>query len=221
MNTFTNKHRKNSIKNSLSLYGIIGSDKVNVPLLDAAEEALRGGITMLQLREKTLPIEEFIWEGRALKSLCVKYGVPLIINDNVEVAKEVGADGIHLGIGDADINAARRILGQNTIIGASAHNIREAVEAERKGADYLGVGAAFGSGSKDNAVSLSGLQIYQEISSRVSIPIVAIGGITSANLMKLRGLGISGIALISAIFGTANIEAETARFAQLVKEFLD
>lgn len=221
MNTFTNKHRKNSIKNSLSLYGIIGSDNVNVPLLDAAEEALRGGITMLQLREKTLPIEEFIWEGRALKSLCVKYGVPLIINDNVEVAKEVGADGIHLGAGDADINAARRILGQNAIIGASAHNIREAVEAERKGADYLGVGAAFGSGSKDNAVSLSGLQIYQEISSRVSIPIVAIGGITSANLMKLRGLGISGIALISAIFGTANIEAETVRFAQLVKEFLD
>lgn len=221
MNTFTNKHRKNSIKNSLSLYGIIGSDNVNVPLLDAAEEALRGGITMLQLREKTLPIEEFIWEGRALKSLCVKYGVPLIINDNVEVAKEVGADGIHLGAGDADINAARRILGQNAIIGASAHNIREAVEAERKGADYLGVGAAFGSGSKDNAVSLSGLQIYQEISSRVSIPIVAIGGITSANLMKLKGLGISGIALISAIFGTANIEAETVRFAQLVKEFLD
>lgn len=221
MNTFTNKHRKNSIKNSLSLYGIIGSDNVNVPLLDAAEEALRGGITMLQLREKTLPIEEFIWEGRALKSLCVKYGVPLIINDNVEVAKEVGADGIHLGVGDADINAARRILGQNAIIGASAHNIREAVEAERKGADYLGVGAAFGSGSKDNAASLSGLQIYQEISSRVSIPIVAIGGITSANLMKLKGLGISGIALISAIFGTANIEAETVRFAQLVKEFLD
>ncbi len=221
MNTFTNKHRKNSIKNSLSLYGIIGSDNVNVPLLDAAEEALRGGITMLQLREKTLPIEEFIWEVRALKSLCVKYGVPLIINDNVEVAKEVGADGIHLGVGDADINAARRILGQNAIIGASAHNIREAVEAERKGADYLGVGAAFGSGSKDNAASLSGLQIYQEISSRVSIPIVAIGGITSANLMKLKGLGISGIALISAIFGTANIEAETVRFAQLVKEFLD
>ncbi|MDD7512106.1 MAG: thiamine phosphate synthase [Peptostreptococcaceae bacterium] len=221
MNTFTNKHRKNSIKNSLSLYGIIGSDNVNVPLLDAAEEALRGGITMLQLREKTLPIEEFIWEGRALKSLCVKYGVPLIINDNVEVAKEVGADGIHLGAGDADINAARRILGQNAIIGASAHNIREAVEAERKGADYLGVGAAFGSGSKDNAVSLSGLQIYQEISSRVSIPIVAIGGITSANLMKLKGLGISGIALISAIFVTANIEAETVRFAQLVKKFLD
>lgn len=221
MNTFTNKHRKNSIKNSLILYGIIGSDNVNVSLLDAAEEALRGGITMLQLREKTLPIEEFIWEGRALKPLCVKYGVPLIINDNVEVAKEVGADGIHLGAGDADINAARRILGQNAIIGASAHNIREAVEAERKGADYLGVGAAFGSGSKDNAVSLSGLQIYQEISSRVSIPIVAIGGITSANLMKLRGLGISGIALISAIFGTANIEAETVRFAQLVKEFLD
>lgn len=221
MNTFTNKHRKNSIKNSLSLYGIIGSDNVNVQLLDAAEEALRGGITMLQLREKTLPIEEFIWEGRALKSLCVKYGVPLIINDNAEVAKEVGAEGIHLGIGDPDINAARRILGQNAIIGASAHNIREAVEAERKGADYLGVGAAFGSGSKDNAVSLSGLQIYQEISSRVSIPIVAIGGITSANLMKLRGLGISGIALISAIFGTENIEAETARFAQLMKEFLD
>ncbi|SFD99696.1 thiamine-phosphate pyrophosphorylase [Peptostreptococcaceae bacterium pGA-8] len=221
MNTFTNEHRKNSIKNSLRLYGIIGSDNVNVPLLDAAEEALRGGITMLQLREKTLPIEECIWEGRALKSLCVRYGVPLIINDNVEVAKEVGADGIHLGVGDPDINAARRILGQNAIIGASAHNIREAVEAERKGADYLGVGAAFGSGSKGNAVSLSGLQIYQEISSRVSIPIVAIGGITSANLMKLRGLGISGIALISAIFGTENIEVETARFAQLVKEFLD
>lgn len=168
------------------------------------EEVLKGGATMVQLREKDLDRAALLQEAVSLTGLCHRYGVPLLVDDDAAVAKEAGADGVHVGTGDMAIGEARRILGPDGIVGATAHNREEALFAEKAGADYLGCGAAFGSATKKEAKPMT-RETYADITSHVRIPVTAIGGIDADNVKRLRGLGLSGIAVISGIFAQEDI----------------
>lgn len=175
-------------------------------LVYAVEEVLAGGATMLQLREKHLEHRDFLAQAQELLPLCRKYHVPLIINDDVQVALESGADGVHVGQSDMAVQAARSILGPDKIIGASAHNASEALAAVAAGADYLGCGAVFGSTTKADAGLLS-LNTLREIRAAARVPIVAIGGINRQNIARLAGSGVDGVALISALFAAPDKRA--------------
>lgn len=175
-------------------------------LVYAVEEVLAGGATMLQLREKHLEHRDFLAQAQELLPLCRKYHVPLIINDDVQVALESGADGVHVGQSDMAVQAARSILGPDKIIGASAHNASEALAAVAAGADYLGCGAVFGSTTKADAGLLS-LNTLREIRAAVRVPIVAIGGINRQNIARLASSGVDGVALISALFAAPDKRA--------------
>lgn len=177
---------------------------------EAVEEALRAGVTLLQLREKELGMEELLAEGEKVKALCRKYKVPFLVDDNVEAAKILGADGVHLGQEDEAIQKARAVLGQEAIIGISAHNLEEALEAQAQGADYLGVGALYPTGSKKDASVLAPGR-FQEIIQAVQIPVVGIGGIHEAQLDQVMDQGAAGCAMISAILGTEDITAAVVR----------
>ena len=189
-------------------------------LEEAVEAALRGGVTILQLREKQAPHEELVKTAMRLKPLCRRYGVPLIINDDVEAALEADADGVHVGQEDMAVAEARRILGPEKIIGASAHNREEALEAQRQGADYLGSGAVFGSSSKKDATTLSREELTA-VCRAVSIPVAAIGGITEENCLELAGTGVSGIAVVSALFAAADKEEAAARLRALAEKIAE
>lgn len=196
------------LKKSLLLYAVTDRRwlKENQSLSDAVKEAVNGGATMIQLREKNMSDDELKKEALLIKDSC---NVPLIIDNNIEVCKAVGADGVHVGQNDMPVKEARKILGPDYIIGATAHNVSEAVQAEKDGADYLGVGAAFGSSTKNDAKKIVSLEEYKKITQAVSIPVVAIGGINETNIMKLKGLGLSGVAVVSAIFAKDDIEKAT------------
>ena len=177
---------------------------------EAVEEALRAGVTLLQLREKEQGMEELLAEGEKVKALCRKYKVPFLVDDNVEAAKILGADGVHLGQEDEAIQKARAVLGQEAIIGISAHNLEEALEAQAQGADYLGVGALYPTGSKKDASVLAPGR-FQEIIQAVQIPVVGIGGIHEAQLDQVMDQGAAGCAMISAILGAEDITAAVVR----------
>lgn len=201
-------------KGMLLLYAVTDRGFVGrQTLYEQIEEALRGGVTMVQLREKKLPEAEFIAEAAEVKKLCEKYHVPLIINDNVEVAIRSGADGVHVGIEDMEVSEIRKRVPVDFIIGATAKTVEQAQKAERDGADYLGVGAVFPSPTKKNAIRITTEQL-KAITGAVSIPAVAIGGITAENVEEIRGGGMSGIAVVSAIFGAEDI----FRAAEKLKE---
>ena len=174
-------------------------------LSEQIEDALRGGVTLVQLREKNLAKEEFVAEAKAVLALCRQYGVPLIINDRLDVALESGADGVHVGIEDAPVSEIRRQAGPDFIIGATAKTVAQAQAAEAAGADYLGVGAVFPSPTKQNAIRITAEEL-RAICASVSIPCVAIGGISRENLPALAGGGMDGFALVSAIFSQPDIE---------------
>ena len=178
-------------------------------LYEQIEDALIGGATIVQLREKNLCEDEFVAEAIQIKELCHRYQVPLIINDNVEVALKSGADGVHVGIEDMPVSKIRQKTGQDFIIGATAKTVEQAVAAERDGANYLGVGAVFPSPTKKNAIRITNEQL-KEICLSVTIPAVAIGGITFENMDELIGGGMDGIAVVSAIFAAENIKKATA-----------
>lgn len=186
------------------------------PLAAAVEEALQGGVTCLQLREKDLPGQDFLSEAREIQALASRYEVPLIINDNVEVALACGADGVHVGQEDMAAADARRRIGDSRILGVSAQTVAEAVRAEADGADYLGVGAVFPSPSKPEAPIVS-CETLRTICKAVSIPVIAIGGITGDNMALLQGSGIVGFALISEIFAAADIAAAAAALRENAK----
>ena len=193
-------------KEDLLLYGITDRywlDGRN--LADDVELALKGGTTMLQLREKDLDEENFYKEAVEIKSLCERYKIPFIINDNVQLAVKVGADGVHVGQNDMVAQDVRALIGPDKILGVSTQTVEEAILAEKMGADYLGVGAVFPTGSKDDCWVLSH-ELCCDICSAVKIPVVAIGGITKDNIKMLKGLGFAGISVISAIFAQKNIE---------------
>ncbi len=197
-------------KENLCLYAVTDRAWIQGTTLAAqVKEALAGGITMLQLREKSLSREEFRREALEIKALCHDYGVPFLINDDVDLAREVDADGVHVGQGDMPVSRARQLLGPEKIIGVSARTVEQAKAAEAAGADYLGVGAVFATGTKADAMPLS-REMLRAITTSVSLPVVAIGGITRDNLMSLRGSGVAGVALVSAIFGQPSVE-EAAR----------
>ena len=174
-------------------------------LYEQVEDALKGGVTIVQLREKDLDEKNFLQEAKQLVTLCHSYNVPLIINDNVQIALESGADGVHVGIEDASVAQIREQVPEDFIIGATAKTIAQAQAAERAGADYLGVGAVFSSPTKQTAIRITNDQL-KDICSSVSIPAVAIGGISLSNVDELAGGGMNGIAVVSAIFGAEDIE---------------
>ena len=174
-------------------------------LTEQVEDALRGGITCLQLREKNLGPTEFLKEGREIKSLCERFAVPFIINDNVEVALACHADGIHVGQEDLPVKQVRALVGSDMLIGVSVQTVEQAKEAEAGGADYLGVGAVFPTATKSDADAVS-YETLKQICKATSLPVVAIGGITANNLLQLSGSGIAGVALVSAIFAQKKIE---------------
>ena len=203
---------------NLLLYAVGGADGKESFFTDL-ESALKGGITCFQLREKHLSKAEFINEARIVKRLCEKYSVPLIINDDVEVALESGADGVHIGQDDGDVAEVRKIAGSRLIIGVSAHNVEEALAAEKAGADYLGCGAVFGSTTKSN-VHVLPLETLKNITAAVKIPIVAIGGINETNMMQLSGTGINGVAVISAIFGAADVKSKCQELKRLSEKIV-
>ena len=201
-------------KDDLLLYAI--TDRGNLDkkvFFEKIEEALQGGVTILQLREKELDEDSFINEAIEVKNICRKHGVPLIINDNVNVALKSGADGVHVGIEDMPIDEIRRTVPDSFIIGATCKTVEQAQSAERLGADYMGVGAVFPSPTKKNAVRITREQL-KEICASVSIPAVAIGGISLENIDELKDGGMSGIAVVSAVFSADDIQ----KAASLLKE---
>ena len=186
-------------------------------LMEQVEDALKGGATCVQLREKELDDETFLQEAMEMKALCEKYHVPFFVNDNVEIAVKCKADGIHVGQSDMKAQNVRAIIGEDKILGVSAQTVEQALLAEKEGADYLGVGAVFPTGSKLDAEDVS-YDTLKEICSAVSIPVVAIGGISAENVLKLKNSGISGIAVISAIFAADDIEASTEKLKKLTEK---
>lgn len=186
-------------------------------LYEQVELALQGGATFIQLREKTLDRPAFVQEARELKALCARYGVPFVINDEVSIAMEVDADGVHVGQSDMEAGDVRARLGEGKIIGVSAQTVEQAILAQQRGADYLGVGAVFPTGSKDDADDVSH-ETLKAICEAVDIPVIAIGGIGAHNVAQLRGTGICGIAVISAIFGQKDIRSATAELKRRTAE---
>lgn len=207
-------------KKQLILYAITDRSWLNgEPLTAAVEKALKGGVTLLQLREKNISEADFIKSAQEIKQICKEHGVPLIINDNVNVALAVDADGVHLGQGDMPISKARQILGENKIIGITAKTVEQAKNAEKNGADYLGSGAVFGTSTKSDAKKME-LEMLKEITSAVKIPVVAIGGITSENVTQLKNTGISGAAVVSGVFAEDDIEAASRQLLNKIKQIV-
>lgn len=189
-------------------------------LYDQVKKALDGGATFVQLREKNLDREVFLAEVKEIQKLCKEYGVPFVVNDEVSIAKDIDADGVHVGQSDMEAMDVRKILGPDKIIGVSAQTVEQAIIAEKHGADYLGVGAVFTTGSKDDADDVSH-ETLKAICEAVSIPVIAIGGITKDNVAELAGSGICGVAVISAIFGQKDIQKATEELKFSVENMLD
>lgn len=185
-------------------------------LADQVEEALKGGVTFVQLREKDLDEERFLEEAKEIKELCRRYQVPFVINDNVGIAQAVDADGVHVGQSDMEAGDVRARLGQDKIIGVSAQTVEQALLAESRGADYLGVGAVFATGSKADASEMDH-ETVKAICQAVHIPVIAIGGITRENVGALAGTGVCGAAVISAIFAQEDVEEETRKLKEAVR----
>lgn len=205
------------LRKDLLLYGVTDRRWLQGNTLYAqVEEALKGGATFIQLREKNRPKKEIIQEAKALKALCSRYRVPLVINDDVEVALESGADGVHVGQKDMEVDEARKKLGPDKIIGVSARTVEQAVRAEKQGADYLGAGAVFSTGTKEDTQELS-RETLKEICAAVRIPVVAIGGINADNVESLSGTGICGVAVVSAIFAQKDIQNAVKSLRKLVE----
>lgn len=208
-------------KENMLLYAITDRKWLNGrTLASQVEEVLKNGVTFLQLREKNLPYDELVKEAVQIKKIAAKYKVPFVINDNIYAALEAGADGVHIGQGDASYKEARKLLGDNKIIGMTAHNLNEALDAQNAGADYIGAGAVFTTSTKQDTIPMS-FNTLKEITDNISIPVVAIGGINHENIKKLKGLGINGVAVISALFAQENISAATASMLNSSKEIVN
>lgn len=188
-------------------------------LYSQVEQAIKGGAGFIQLREKELEESKFLEEAKEIKKLCSRYKVPFVINDNVDIAIAMDADGVHVGQSDMETGYVREKLGPDKIIGVSAQTVEQAILAQERGADYLGVGAVFPTDSKADADDVS-LQTLQEICEAVDIPVVAIGGINAGNILKLSGTGICGVAVISAIFAQPEIETATKELRKLANKMV-
>lgn len=208
-------------RRSLELY--ICTDRMwlgNNSLAAQVEESIQNGTTFVQLREKDIDFDDFVRIAREIQTVCRRYDVPFVINDNVDVAIAVDADGIHIGQSDEELCFARKRLGMDKIIGVSAGNVDEAKRAQDGGADYIGVGAVFHTGTKKNIAVLP-FERLCEICQSVDIPVVAIGGISEENILQLSGSGIDGVAVISAILAKENIGEATRKLRVLADEMLE
>lgn len=183
-------------------------------LTEAVEQAILGGCTMIQLREKELSSLEFYNQAVAAKQVTDKYHIPLIINDRIDIAMAVQATGVHIGQHDLPAAAVRKVIGENMLLGVSASSIAEAIQAQQDGADYLGVGAMFPTGTKTDADSVS-MEELQKIRAAVSLPIVVIGGINKGNAGRFKPMGIDGLAVVSAIIAQSDIKAAAAELKDL------
>lgn len=205
-------------KKELLLYAVTDRSWLGAQTLyQQVEQVLKGGATFLQLREKHPDSDNFLKEALEIQELCHRFKVPFILNDHVEIARKINADGVHVGQSDDAAGHVRAILGKDKILGVSAQTVEQALKAEKQGADYLGVGAVFPTNSKADAVEVS-LQTLKEICQAVRIPVVAIGGIGAHNVRKLSGSGICGVAVISALFGASDIASATADLKSLTKQ---
>ena len=212
---------RDKLAESLLLYAVTDrhwlGDKT---LYDVVRESLDGGVTFLQLREKDLDNEHFYEEAVKLQAMAKEYNVPFVVNDNVDIAVKMNADGVHVGQHDMEAGDVRDLIGPDKILGVSAQTVEQALLAEKRGADYLGVGAVFPTGSKDDADDVS-YDTLKAICEAVSIPVVAIGGITKENTPELAGSGICGIAVISAIYGQPNIFEATTALKKVTEEMVN
>ena len=215
------KFTKDEIRRAMLLYAITDRSwlKEGESLTDVCREVLDNGATFLQIREKDLDKENFEKEAAELKKLCEKYRVPFVVNDNVQIALDIDADGVHVGQSDIKGRDIRSLIGPDKILGISAGTAEKAVAAEKAGADYIGVGAVFGTSTKKDARNLS-IEKLREICGAVSIPAVAIGGISRENVSELDGSGASGIAVISAIFGAGEPGKATGELLKLAEEMV-
>ena len=202
----------------LRLYAVTDSAWLNGrSLAEVVREAIEGGATVVQYREKNKGYDDMLKDAREVCAVCREYGVPFIMNDSVEIAMAVDADGVHLGLDDGDLKAARELLGEGKIIGASTHNVQEALSAQAQGADYLGCGAVFGSTTKTDISSITP-EILSQVTSAVQIPVVAIGGINRDNISKLNGCSLAGAAVVSAIFAQKDIRAAAKEMRALAEK---
>lgn len=186
-------------------------------LADAVGSAIRGGVTCVQLREKSLDGGDLLNEAKQVLAVCRKYGVPLIINDDPQIALACGADGVHVGQQDMSPRILRAMLGPEKIVGVSAATVDEAVQAAKDGADYLGCGAVFATGTKTNTRPVDAARL-RAVCEASNVPVVAIGGITAENAPQLRGSGIAGIAVVSAIFAQPDPEAAAVQLRTISEE---
>ena len=207
-------------KEDLLLYAVTDRMWLNGRTLkEVVKESLDGGVTFLQLREKNLDDKHFLEEAVELQELCKQYKVPFIVNDNVDIALKMNADGVHVGQSDMQAADVRAKLGPDKIIGVSAQTVEQAVLAQQRGADYLGVGAVFPTGSKADADDVS-FETLKAICEAVTIPVVAIGGITQENLEQFKGSGICGIAVISAIYAQSDIKEASRKLKETTKKIV-
>lgn len=210
--------RKNKMPVDYTLYlvtdrGILkGKD-----LFSAVQEAIAGGVTLVQLREKSISSLDFYNIALRLKEITGYHGVPLIINDRLDIALAVNADGLHVGQEDLPLREARRLLGEDKILGYSVTTVGEAVFGQQNGADYLGAGPVYPTGSKDDAAPPIGIDTLNKIKHSVSLPVVAIGGIGAANIKEIKTSGVDGVSVISAILGSADIKGASGKLAELWK----
>ena len=215
------KFTRDEIRKAMLLYAVTDQMwlKEGETLGDVVESVLRNGATFLQIREKDLAQDAFEAEAERLKTLCAQHGVPFVVNDSVEIALQCDADGVHVGQSDIKGRDIRAMIGPDKILGISAGTVEEAVAAEKAGADYIGVGAIFTTSTKKNARSMT-MEKLKEIVSSVSIPVVAIGGISAENILHLRGSGVDGVAVVSAIFAAEDPGKATADLLKLTEEMV-
>ncbi|MBQ3379842.1 MAG: thiamine phosphate synthase [Clostridia bacterium] len=208
-----------ALRKSMHLYAITDRKflKEGQTLADQVREAIEGGATFIQIREKNISFDEYVRLSKEVKAVTDEYGVPFVVNDDVDVALACGADGAHVGQEDLDSGEARRKLGPNAILGVSASSVEELLAAVESGADYLGVGAIFPTGTKLDADPVT-YEMLKKICEASTVPIVAIGGISKDNILKLKGSGIDGVAIVSAIFGADDIRKSAAELSRLTDE---
>jgi len=207
-------------KKSMLLYVVTDRSWLgNNSFIQQVEEVLQNGATFLQLREKNLSYDEILKEAMEIKVLTDKYKVPFVINDNIEVALACNADGVHVGQDDMPAKEVRSLIGENKILGVSVQTVEQAIKAEEDGADYLGVGAVFSTSTKPDADTVS-IETLKAICQSVSVPVVAIGGISEKNIMNLKDTGISGVAVVSAIFASPDVAKATRKLYELSKRMV-
>ena len=213
------KFTRDDIRKAMLLYAVTDQMwlKEGETLGDVVESVLQNGATFLQIREKDLAQDAFAAEAERLKTLCAQRGVPFVVNDSVEIALKIDADGVHVGQSDIKGRDIRSIIGPDKILGISAGTVEEAIAAEIAGADYIGVGAIFSTSTKKNARNMT-MEQLKEIVSSVSIPVVAIGGISTENILQLRGSGVDGVAVVSAIFAAEDPGKATAALLKLAEQ---